>query len=250
MTSVLAFVICDAFNGVQTYDELRSKGFIGNTLEKEYLSGAHGINGLINIVGNPPIKAFLEEQEFKVACVTTPWFQDGRLLVEPEAEIFFAVDEEEEHLLKFIDKGNVTQLFMPGDDEYLEYLSVNAKVSVAMVTSTYPIMPFDLLSALDPELVPKPKVKKASKASPPPQHISAASANIPPPPPVFQAQTPPPAPPTQPAQEQVSAPSPHGALLSGIRNMHKQFEESAKKARVTAPADNSKPLHKQMFGMF
>lgn len=253
MTSVLAFVVVDPSDGVLTYDQLREYGFIGNTLEKEYLSGAHGIDGLINVMGNPPIKEFLEDQELKVAAVTTPWYQDGRLLVEPSADLFIEVVAEDDYLMVFKNNGSLTTLDMPGVTDNGQYHAIRAKVSILMATSTNPIHPFDLLGALDPEFVKPVKAKKVVSSTgfeiPVP-----GTPNIPPPPaPSFQAQTPPPVQPTgytPPPPAPVAAPSPHGALLSGIRNMHKQFEDNAKKARAGDSVDNNKPLHKQMFKLF
>lgn len=246
MTSVLAFVILDAYEGVLTYDELRSNGFIGNTLEKEYVSGAHGINGLINIMGNPPVKKFLDDHEFKVAKVTTPWFKDGSLLGEPEAEIQVVVEDEHPHLVELRIEDNVTKLCMPDCEDYDEYLSVMAKVSVMMATSTYPVLDFDLLGALDPEFAPKPAMKatKGKKPSVKPAPL-APEIEIPMPSmPQMKA---------APAPEQASVPAtPAGGMLDNIRNMHKQIEETARQARERkAPAGNPNvPLHKQMFGLF
>jgi hypothetical protein len=245
MSSVLAFVIVDAYEGVMNYDDLRGLGFVGPTLEKEYLSGAHGINGLINIMGNAPIKQFLIENEMKVGAVTTPWYKDGSLMTEPEIHVEIVGSDEDEFLLTFEVANNLTKLCLPDGDDDGDNHAVWAKASVMMATSTYPVLPFDLLGALDQEFVKKAKPKKKA-----PEFITPAPApsmDIPMPTMPKASVPPPPQPPTAPAPASLG-----GDMLSGIRNMHKQFEETAQKARAkkTEVVHSDAPLHKQMFGMF
>lgn len=244
MTSVLAYVIVDAYDGVLHYEDLRGLGFVGPTLEKEYLSGAHGINGLINIMGNAPIKKFLIDNELKVGAVTTPWYKDGALLTEPEIHVEIVGSDEDEYLLTFEVANNLTKLCLPESDDDGDNHPVWAKASVMMATSTYPVLPFDLLGALDPAFTKKSKAKKAPVFTAP---TPAPSMDIPMPT-MPKASVPPPA---QPQAAPASA-TPGGDMLAGIRNMHKQFEETAQKARTkkTEVVHSDAPLHKQMFGMF
>lgn len=91
------FVLIDECDSVLTYEELREKGIAvrAESLENAYQMGLHGVNGLFLSSTCKFGSDWLEYNNLVLMNVVVPKFLDGRLISEPEAELWMEVGEDE-----------------------------------------------------------------------------------------------------------------------------------------------------------
>lgn len=178
------FVFIDSdTNEVLTYDQIRGLELEElMTCEGAYFGGYHGINGLCYISEIPDLQYFLDVNGFEVADVHTPWFNDGRLAAEPEAEAFMSLDPSNprnQELCRLAVNGmyGLPGIVLDEDDAPGEAIPFTGKLSISMVEgpfdkpkvscSIYKMMPW-----LEPVPKPAPKDRAAPKASAPKQEAA------------------------------------------------------------------------------
>lgn len=90
------FVLVDSENNVLTYDQIRGANlpFLVATYETEFLSGKHGVNGLLKFEGSHITSEGLLEADIAVANFSTPYVVDGRLAAEPTVTTYVIIRSE------------------------------------------------------------------------------------------------------------------------------------------------------------
>lgn len=161
------FVLIDECDSVLTYDDFRTNGIDvrATSLESEYQRGLHGVNGLFLSASSTIDTAWLEYNNLVLMNVVVPKFPDGRLISEPEAELWIGVSEDEPasdwYTVPVSERGwTKITLSAPEDNP----VDVRGKISATMCLQT--IYHTEVPSAPAPKVAKKRAPQKAEPVAP------------------------------------------------------------------------------------
>lgn len=139
------FVVVDG-EEVLTYDKLRELGFIGPSIESEYLAGMHGISGLFQIRATPNQDGMMDDYGLSIALVHTPYFHDRRLASEPSTSLVVDIVKDEGDVIHFDHHQGFTKIAIQSNSD--DSISVTGKLSIGMYQSSHPPQGINLREAI------------------------------------------------------------------------------------------------------